>query len=803
MENMNEHILGGYMKKIWLLVLPLILMVLLASCGEPSVVGYHIDENGDLIATLEDDTTKNLGYITDIAVGYHIDNNGDLIATMKDLTTKNLGSISDTIANGVNNISVSISGCYVINGIDTGIKAHVAKDYTIDANGNLLIEYMDGTFENAGKFGNDAVNTIQSIAISDDGYYILNGIKTSIFAVDVYEVKFVTGTSDTIKTQVLKEGDKATEPSVSREGYTFLGWYCNNAKWNFNTDIITDNVILTAKWEANEYRLTFSTGISQTVPNKTVTYDQQFTLPTLSREGYVFEGWTYNGNLIAAGTWQITKDCALVAKWTAKKYTVSINANGGTVSKDSVQVAYGESFSLPVPSNEYGVFLGWFYNNTQITDANGRSLQNWTYTQNIEVTTSWEIEIETADDLQKLHQYPNAYFELKNNIDISLVEWIPVGTENKPFTGTIDGGGHIINGLKITQLQGSQTCYGFIAYAAGGKICNLTFTNINISLPAIQNSVMVGGVIGYNKGASLKNITTTGNIILANHSGTYESIVGGLVGKSTVDEIQNCVNGANVSGKTVAGGIVGYKGLTTTNGLFKNNHNTGKILDANCVGGMMGYAEAPMILNCSNKGEIKGQTAAGGLVGFWTNGIYVEASYNTGAIETVSTGTSAYDGAGGLAGTYDLLTAGSSGKNIGTTFLNVYNTGKVTSMKYAGGIVAVLLEEAVVTNAYNSGSISGKTYTGGLVGLALYLTVNQSINHGSVTSANYSDSTLVTAFYVLSMNDCYYTCSTSGITTINGTKTNEKYSTELYVDSMFWSTDVWEFSSDKMPTLKQ
>ena len=49
------------MKKIILLVVSLCVLFALTACGQPEVTGYHIDENGKLIATYEDNTTADLG----------------------------------------------------------------------------------------------------------------------------------------------------------------------------------------------------------------------------------------------------------------------------------------------------------------------------------------------------------------------------------------------------------------------------------------------------------------------------------------------------------------------------------------------------------------------------------------------------------------------------------------------------------------------------------------------------------------------------------------------------------------------
>ena len=53
------------MKKLILLLVSIVMIIMLASCGDPEIVGYHIDENGKLIATYDDDTTVDLGILTD------------------------------------------------------------------------------------------------------------------------------------------------------------------------------------------------------------------------------------------------------------------------------------------------------------------------------------------------------------------------------------------------------------------------------------------------------------------------------------------------------------------------------------------------------------------------------------------------------------------------------------------------------------------------------------------------------------------------------------------------------------------
>ena len=758
------------MKKIILLIVSICILLVLTACGQPEITGYHIDENGKLIVTYEDNTTADAGTLT------------------------------DTIANGANTITVNSEGYYVINGVVSKIKANLPESYAIDTNGNLIVTYTDTTTENLGKFGSDAINTINTIAISDDGFYVLNGIKTNIVAVDVFEVNFVTGYAITVKTQVVKDGDKVERPQLEREGYTLVGWYCNGEEWRFNSDLVLNEMTLTAEWVANDYTVNFNTGIDETLAEQTVAFDSQYSLPTLARDGYTFKGWEYDGKLVTSSKWNIAENTTLVAKWEVNTYTVSINANGGTVSANSVKVTYGKDFKLPVATNEYGAFIGWFYGETQITDAQGNSLLDWSYLNDIEVTTSWTIKLSSANDLQQLYQYPNGHFELTQNIDISLIEWIPVGTESNPFTGEINGCGYAINGLKITALQGTQKYYGFIGYAKSGKIYDLGLTNVNINLPTISNTVYVGGMIARNENASLENIVLSGNVLIANHSSSHESYAGGMIGYSVYDNIQKCLNYANVTAKNIAGGIIGYKETIKESDFFVENKNFGEII-ASTAGGLIGDGVYCNVYDCINKGNVAGEKYAGGIVGYGV-GVKIDRCANEGDITLSSTSKQIYDSVGGIVGFVYFYTKSGEWVDTNSIISNSYNAGTVTSVNVAGGILGTNWSTAtLIQNCYNSGSIKGEIFTAGIAGYMYQETkIEQCVNYGKISSSGTAGTIAGSSTFVI--DNCYYNCTTTGITLIQGSKTTEKYSKEFYTQTMFWDESIWNFYDDKLPTLK-
>lgn len=91
-----------------------------------------------------------------------------------------------------------------------------------------------------------------------------------------------------------------------------------------------------AHWQANAYTITLDAN-GGLVDGTTiaVVYNQSFTLPGAERKGYIFLGWTYDGQktpeigvTIKVGT---AGNKRFTAKWKANDYTVTFDANGGTV----------------------------------------------------------------------------------------------------------------------------------------------------------------------------------------------------------------------------------------------------------------------------------------------------------------------------------------------------------------------------------------------------------------------------------------------------------------------------------------
>lgn len=172
----------------------------------------------------------------------------------------------------------------------------------------------------------------------------------------------------------------------TKPGYTFDGWYTSDGtKITADSKVSTaSNHTLYARWTPAQYSVTFNAnGGSVSTTSKTVTYGSTYgTLPTPTRTGYTFNGWytsqSGGGKITASSKVNITSDQTLYAQWTVNTYTVTFNANGGSVSTSSKSVTYGSKYgTLPTPTRAYYTFDGWFTSSSggnKITDTTSVSI---------------------------------------------------------------------------------------------------------------------------------------------------------------------------------------------------------------------------------------------------------------------------------------------------------------------------------------------------------------------------------------------------------------------------------------------
>lgn len=219
-----------------------------------------------------------------------------------------------------------------------------------------------------------------------DGVYNWTYNKTFIAswkAID-YDITYVTdgGSTPTENPSKYNYHDDISFVGSEKVGYAFLGWFDEGGnkveRIKFGS---IGNITLYAKWDIATYTVTYqNTGdadLSGFVREYTM-FGEGFELPPISVDGYTFNGWLLDGkkvSVIPAGTYG---NLVITADLTPWSYQLELETSYGEVDQKTHTVYYGSDYSLPVPSAEGKVFLGWFENVSDsavaYTDSEGRSI---------------------------------------------------------------------------------------------------------------------------------------------------------------------------------------------------------------------------------------------------------------------------------------------------------------------------------------------------------------------------------------------------------------------------------------------
>ena len=158
-----------------------------------------------------------------------------------------------------------------------------------------------------------------------------------------------------------------TLPTPTREGYAFLGWTVNSDMAPQLTVVLPQgsigNKTYTANWELTGYTITMNLngGSGETTLLYTVE-DEEFALPTPTRNGYEFVGWTGEGIIMPQLNVTIptgsTGNKAYTANWKVIEYTITLDTNGGP-NVSPIKYTVEDSFTLPYPLRPGYEFAGW------------------------------------------------------------------------------------------------------------------------------------------------------------------------------------------------------------------------------------------------------------------------------------------------------------------------------------------------------------------------------------------------------------------------------------------------------------
>ena len=177
------------------------------------------------------------------------------------------------------------------------------------------------------------------------------------------------GKAPASQTGLVSYTDKVVEPTApSEHQYEFLGWYkehdCIN-KWDFDKDIVTDDMTLYAKWKRVlfDINVTGNEGGNPTADKNEAYENTLIHLNPNTSEGWVFKGWQVesdNAN-IQSGTFKMPADDVTVkALYEQVKNGINVvSTPGGTAIADKDTAANGETVNLTATPDAGWKFKEW------------------------------------------------------------------------------------------------------------------------------------------------------------------------------------------------------------------------------------------------------------------------------------------------------------------------------------------------------------------------------------------------------------------------------------------------------------
>lgn len=212
-----------------------------------NITKVYINEKGELIVVLNDNSERNYGVVKEDVKIETIELNslGELVVTYSNSKTKNLGNVISR------------------DGLDLS-KGSQIKSVSIDTLGELVITYENEKSKVLGfVYGkNNNLDGIKDIDINDSLEVILTyndktvknlgNILISLNEEKIYTVKFQSFMNIVLEIKV-SENSLLGLPNIDKvKGYRLIGWYNGTKEWNFASDLVTCDITLIARYEEVE-----------------------------------------------------------------------------------------------------------------------------------------------------------------------------------------------------------------------------------------------------------------------------------------------------------------------------------------------------------------------------------------------------------------------------------------------------------------------------------------------------------------------------------------------------------------------
>ena len=313
-------------------------------------------------------------------------------------------------------------------------KTYYGRNETLDVTGGVItVTYNDGKPAEEIPMTDESV-TVNAPGMSVDGkkrVEVKYGGHSASFIIEVgatrYTITFVLGYEggEAIPDQFVTQSNYAVAPeNPVREGYSFLGWFTDEAttqRFDFAFTPITANLTLYAGWVQNytvTYDANYDGGKDFTAESVNGRVDTSFRPD--AREGYNFAGWYVDADCTTAfnPNTVLTGDITLYARWVSSStemFTVTFSYNyddGDAETPDSatVEVPGGSTVTAPATPERANV-------TEKGHQASGFTFGGW-YTD-AACTTAYDFASPVMSDMTLYAKWTGEYVFEAEHVDLS------------------------------------------------------------------------------------------------------------------------------------------------------------------------------------------------------------------------------------------------------------------------------------------------------------------------------------------------------------------------------------------------
>ena len=419
------------------------------------------------------------------------------ISSLSSLTSLNTLNLNNNKINNVKPLSslinlktLTLDNNYIINIRDLKVLSNLTK-LSISGQKHIL-ESKDALYKKKFKIENPIIDTngfVSNITqISDNGRY--NNLDSSIewenltndknltFSFDEnisighaigvfsgtvtqpvkiskssYNVTYDSNGGSNVSQGSVEEESLIQKPAdPTKEGYTFAGWYTDETfktEWNFDTDKMpSKDITLYAKWNVNNYNVTYDSNGGTSVPQESVEYNAKVSKPTdPTKEGYTFAGWYTDETFKTEWNFDTdkmpSKDITLYAKWTLKWSGMN---NAPVINVENKTIKAGTEFNPMDGVTATDTEDGNLTNDIKIIENTVNTKKPGTYKVVYEVTDKQGAKTRKTITVTVLSNDKTIISGADNT---SIVE----GTEFNPMDGvtaTDTEDGNLTNDIKVT-----------------------------------------------------------------------------------------------------------------------------------------------------------------------------------------------------------------------------------------------------------------------------------------------------------------------------------------------------------------